>query len=178
MCAPACRRIQPFRDDLRQSALISRHFVSDKVLSGRDAAISSKSTPQLGRIRLESPLSRNAFPGRQFRAISRTPSPQLDVNSKFSNILSGIQHIGIEPWIVSILISMTCNYSFPEPSPLTPYSRIFCRQVYEAKPLINYPRKIFKTNDFKFNIFNILQIIICKLLKINTYFLLFLGVIF
>ncbi len=195
MTTPSCRRMPPCRGNLRPFPAIPRHFRGGlvpsanadscmlkhdrnaglKARSTRDqiAANSGRTTPQSGEIRLESAISRSSDTSPRFAANSVTASRQIKANSHVCNILAGIQPTPHPRDLVSYLISIAYVFAALTSLQLTPYSRIFCRQVSTGQSLAHYPRKIFKTNDFKPHGFNILQNLGCKLLKIMIVFFTF-----
>ena len=179
------------RDDLRPFAAIPRHFrarlvpsakadfciLKDdrnaglKARSTRDqiAAISGKLLPQLDRIRPGLVYARAARSSRPFAANSGTASHEITANSHVWNILARMQSTVYRHRIISCLTSITYVLDAIASRPLTPYPRIFCREPYTGQSLAGCPRKIFKTNDFKPHDFNILQNIVCNVLKTNIY---------
>ncbi len=146
-----------------------------KARSTRDqnTAISGKLPPQLGRIRPGFVHGRLARLSLQFAANSGTGSHELTANCHVWNILAGMQPTVHQPGLISYVVSITYLFAVTSSSRLTPYSRIFCRQVSTGQLLADHPRKILKTNDFKPSDFNILQNCACKLLKTWISFLLF-----
>jgi hypothetical protein len=143
-------------------------------LSRQNTAFSGKLPPLMGRIRQGFVYARLAPSSLRFAANSGTASHQIKANSHVWNILAGVQSGSHHREVVSYLVSITYVFAATSSSPLTPYSRIFCRQVSAGQPLASHPRKIFKTSDFKLNDFNILQNIVGNLLKTNIYIFYFL----
>jgi len=89
-----------------------------------------------------------ALKRRSTRANLVSASCRFKANSSVFNILLGIPVVatGREP--ISRLVSNSYDFSYPAQPPLTPYSRIFCRQASTNQQVGDNPCKIFKTRGF------------------------------
>src|SRR5271166_5545643 len=138
MSTPSCHQNPLCRDDLRPFT-----------------AIPGKTAPQSGETRRSSSFGSTAVAGRYFAAISGTAILESAAKSKFSNILPEMQCIAIRRKPVSNLFSTICSVAERAASWLAPYFSIFYEQVIAGQQLADYPRKILKTNDFKYSVLNI-----------------------
>ena len=158
MTVPFRHRMPPCRDSLRQIAAIPGQSSLQSITTplsarctqwaeslikkgGTNAALTTPSRAKGAR--LGDPESR-----RSTRASLGTASYEFEANSPVWNILPTISVIATEHEPISRFLSI--SYDFPPPAhrPLTPYSRIFCKQASENQQLADDPRKIFQTNDF------------------------------
>ena len=188
--------MRPGRDDLRPFAANPGRFRGRLVPSAeadscmlkddRNAGLKARSTccqivansgkmrPQLGTIRPVLVYARAARSSRPFAANSGTASHEFTTNSHVWNILAGMQPTVHQPGLISCVVSIAYVLAAAASSHLTPYSQIFYKQVPAGQSLADRPRKIFKTNDFKPSVSNILQDVVCNVLKTNIYIFYFL----
>ena len=131
----------------------------------RITAISGRIAPQSGIIRHRFAKDPSVTQTGEMAAKSGTRSRRLAANSHVPNILPGMQLTIRRREPISGLISTAYVFAAPVSSELTPYLAIFCKLILANQLLAGSARKIFKTNDFNRNILNILQIIVCNILK-------------